>query len=64
MYSLFKIEHFLTLEVNSIMRKLSDELLIESYYKAIELKLSHDFIGLIESEIQRRSLSNLIKVSC
>jgi developmental checkpoint coupling sporulation initiation to replication initiation len=46
------------------MRKLSDELLIESYYKAIELKLSHDFIGLIESEIQRRSLSNLIKVSC
>jgi len=45
------------------MRKLSDELLIESYYKAIELKLSTDFIRLIESEIHRRSLSNKIKAS-
>lgn len=44
------------------MRKLSDELLIESYFKARELKLSVDFIRLIESEIQRRSLSNTIKV--
>ena len=26
------------------MRKLSDELLIESYYKAVELKLSREFI--------------------
>jgi developmental checkpoint coupling sporulation initiation to replication initiation len=46
------------------MSKLSDELLIESYYKAIDLKLSLDFISLIESEIERRSLPNLIKVSC
>ncbi|QED48716.1 sporulation histidine kinase inhibitor Sda [Cytobacillus dafuensis] len=45
------------------MRKLSDELLIESYYKAIELKLSLDFIRLIETEIHRRSLSHNIKVS-
>lgn len=45
------------------MRKLSDELLIESYYKAIELKLSSDFINLIKTEIHRRSLSQVIKVS-
>ncbi|MDF0728568.1 sporulation histidine kinase inhibitor Sda [Cytobacillus sp. S13-E01] len=45
------------------MRKLSDELLIESYYKATELRLSIDFIRLIESEIRRRSLVHRIKVS-
>ncbi|MDQ1144958.1 MAG: sporulation histidine kinase inhibitor Sda [Bacillus sp. (in: firmicutes)] len=45
------------------MRKLSDELLIESYFKAKELNLSPDFIGLIESEIYRRSLNNKIKLS-
>ncbi|HLO12762.1 sporulation histidine kinase inhibitor Sda [Neobacillus drentensis] len=45
------------------MRKLSDELLIESYFKAKELNLSPDFIGLIESEINRRSLYNKIKLS-
>ncbi|MBY0123869.1 sporulation histidine kinase inhibitor Sda [Bacillus sp. S/N-304-OC-R1] len=45
------------------MRKLSDELLIESYYKAIELKLSHDFINLIKTEIHRRSLSHKLKMS-
>jgi developmental checkpoint coupling sporulation initiation to replication initiation len=45
------------------MRKLSDELLIESYYKARELKLSPDFILLIESEIHRRSLFNNMKIS-
>lgn len=38
------------------MEKLSDELLIESYFKAIRLKLSPDFILLIEREIRRRSL--------
>ncbi|EKN64394.1 sporulation inhibitor A [Neobacillus bataviensis LMG 21833] len=43
------------------MRKLSDELLIESYYKARELNLSPEFIDLIESEINRRSLYNKIK---
>ncbi|HAQ07177.1 MAG TPA: sporulation histidine kinase inhibitor Sda [Bacillus bacterium] len=45
------------------MRKLSDELLIESYFKARELNLSYEFIRLIETEIRRRSLSNRIKVS-
>jgi developmental checkpoint coupling sporulation initiation to replication initiation len=43
------------------MRKLSDDLLIESYFKARELNLSPDFITLIESEIHRRSLYNKIK---
>ncbi|WP_018665107.1 sporulation histidine kinase inhibitor Sda [Heyndrickxia acidiproducens] len=45
------------------MLKLSDELLIESYYKAKELNLSNDFINLIKKEIERRSLSHKIKVS-
>ncbi|MGD7009823.1 sporulation histidine kinase inhibitor Sda [Metabacillus sp. 84] len=45
------------------MRKLSDELLIESYYKATELKLSNDFIYLIESEIKRRSLAHFLRNS-
>ncbi|HYK71768.1 MAG TPA: sporulation histidine kinase inhibitor Sda [Pseudoneobacillus sp.] len=44
------------------MRKLSDELLIESYFRARELNLSLDFIRLIELEIHRRSLTNKIKV--
>ncbi len=39
------------------MENLSDELLIESYHKARELKLSHDFILLIKQEIDRRHLS-------
>ncbi len=51
------------MEVNSDMRKLSDELLIESYFKARELNLSLDFIRLIETEIHRRSLSHKLKVS-
>ncbi|OIK16631.1 sporulation protein [Bacillus sp. MUM 116] len=45
------------------MRKLSDELLIESYFKARELNLSADFIHLIEREIHRRSLFHKIKIS-
>ncbi|PKR85143.1 sporulation histidine kinase inhibitor Sda [Heyndrickxia camelliae] len=45
------------------MRKLSDELLIESYFKAKELRLSQDFIRLIELEIHRRSLTQKIKIS-
>ncbi|MBS4209036.1 sporulation histidine kinase inhibitor Sda [Bacillus sp. FJAT-50079] len=44
------------------MRKLSDELLIESYYKAKQLHLSTEFIQLIESELQRRSLAKHIQV--
>jgi developmental checkpoint coupling sporulation initiation to replication initiation len=50
-------------EVDSAVRKLSDELLIESYFKARELNLSPDFIGLIESEMLRRSLYHKIKMS-
>jgi developmental checkpoint coupling sporulation initiation to replication initiation len=45
------------------MKNLSDELLIESYYKAKELNLSPEFIALIEKEIQRRSLNHKIKLS-
>jgi developmental checkpoint coupling sporulation initiation to replication initiation len=45
------------------MRKLSDEMLIESYYKAKELNLSLEFIRLIETEIKRRSLAHKIRVS-
>ncbi|WP_175990964.1 sporulation histidine kinase inhibitor Sda [Bacillus sp. Marseille-Q1617] len=45
------------------MRKLSDELLLDSYYKACQLKLNSEFIRLIEMEIHRRSLSHRIKAS-
>ncbi len=42
------------------MENLSDELLIESYYRAKELHLSQDFIALIEEELNRRSLNEQI----
>lgn len=45
------------------VKKLSDDLLIESYYKARELKLSPEFIRLIEIEMQQRALLDKIKVS-
>ena len=45
------------------MRKLSDKLLIESYYKATEMKLHDDFIELIRMEIKRRSLGHILKAS-
>lgn len=45
------------------MYQLSDELLIESYYKAIQLQLSPEFIRLIEMEIHRRSLLQNIKAT-
>ncbi|MEK4484380.1 sporulation histidine kinase inhibitor Sda [Psychrobacillus sp. FSL H8-0484] len=38
------------------MSKMSDELLIESYLTAKELKLCPDFLALLEKEILRRSL--------
>lgn len=44
-----------------MMKNLSDDLLIETYYKAIELKLSADFIFLIKEEIERRSLIDEIR---
>lgn len=37
------------------MRKISDELLLESYNTAIDLKLSLDFIFLLKNELFRRS---------
>ncbi|WP_067837165.1 sporulation histidine kinase inhibitor Sda [Amphibacillus sediminis] len=43
------------------MKHLSDELLVESYHIASELKLDPDFIRLMELEIQRRSLTHLIR---
>lgn len=43
------------------MENLSDQLLIESYYKALELQLSPEFIHLIEKEMERRSLLDKIK---
>ncbi|WP_066194245.1 MULTISPECIES: sporulation histidine kinase inhibitor Sda [Gracilibacillus] len=43
------------------MDKLSDELLIESYKKANELCLSHEFIQLIEEEMNKRSLMDYIQ---
>ncbi|MFD1705481.1 sporulation histidine kinase inhibitor Sda [Siminovitchia sediminis] len=39
------------------MKKLSDELLIETYFKAKKLNLSQEFISLMESEIRRRSIA-------
>ncbi len=43
------------------MKQLSDDLLIETYYKAIELNLSQEFIRLIEEEIHRRLLTDRIR---
>ncbi|MBM0064276.1 sporulation histidine kinase inhibitor Sda [Alkalicoccobacillus gibsonii] len=43
------------------MKHLSDDLLIETYYKAIELELSNEFVELIKLEIVKRSLDSKIK---
>ncbi|KYG31995.1 sporulation histidine kinase inhibitor Sda [Alkalihalobacillus trypoxylicola] len=45
------------------MQNLSDELLIETFYKAVELELNPDFIELIKSEIHKRSLHDKIRLS-
>ena len=45
------------------MKSMSNELLIESYFQAITLKLPYDFIHLLEEEIRRRSLQPKIKQS-
>ncbi|RPF55558.1 sporulation histidine kinase inhibitor Sda [Aquisalibacillus elongatus] len=45
------------------MEQLSDELLVESYSKAQQLELNHDFIKLIEEELIRRGLYNHLKES-
>ena len=46
-----------------VMENLSDELLIESYFKAKELNLSPDFILLIKKEIDRRALADRLQCS-
>ena len=38
------------------MEKLSDELLLESYFTARKLNLSPDFLSLIKKEIDKRRL--------
>ncbi|WP_045518499.1 sporulation histidine kinase inhibitor Sda [Neobacillus niacini] len=39
-----------------MIQKLNDQLLIDIYVEAKELKLDSDFISLLEEEIQRRNL--------
>jgi developmental checkpoint coupling sporulation initiation to replication initiation len=38
------------------MRLLSNENLLESYYRAVDLKLDREFINLLLEEIKRRNL--------
>lgn len=51
----------MTAVTQNTMKSLSDDLLVETYYKAIELQLSSDFIMLIKEEIEKRSLLDKIK---
>ena len=39
------------------MRMISNEVLIDSYFKAIDLKLEEEFINLLLDEIIRRQLN-------
>ncbi|MGM9987670.1 MAG: sporulation histidine kinase inhibitor Sda [Bacillaceae bacterium] len=43
------------------MYLLTDELLINSYFKAIQLNLSREFISLMENELKRRSLQHFVE---
>jgi developmental checkpoint coupling sporulation initiation to replication initiation len=45
------------------MRKLPDDLLIETYLKAKDIKLCPHFIQLLEAEIRRRSLQIKVPLS-
>lgn len=45
------------------MKNMPDELLIETYYKAMDLKLDSRFIYLLKQEIRRRSLFTKVQVS-
>lgn len=38
------------------MKVMKDEILIDSYYKALDLKLERDFVELLLAEIKRRKL--------
>lgn len=40
------------------MDRLSNEFLIEAYTNAIKLKMSSDFIALLEAEIKKRGLED------
>lgn len=42
------------------MKMLTDETLLDSYYRAIDLKLDRDFINLLLAEIRRRNLQDSI----
>lgn len=44
------------MEVQNRMGKLSDELLVKSYFKSKDLKLNPEFVQLLEDEIRRRFL--------
>jgi developmental checkpoint coupling sporulation initiation to replication initiation len=39
------------------MRLMSNEILIDSYFKALELKLEVDFVKLLFAEIRRRKIN-------
>ncbi|MGZ9817437.1 sporulation histidine kinase inhibitor Sda [Peribacillus simplex] len=45
------------------MKKLNDQLLIDSYLKAIELDLNKNFILVLEEELKRRGLPLIIGVT-
>ncbi|MVP01727.1 MULTISPECIES: sporulation histidine kinase inhibitor Sda [Paenibacillus] len=38
------------------MRQISDETLVESYFKALDLELESDFVDLLLGEINRRHI--------
>lgn len=42
------------------MKELSDEILIASYLKALELKLDKAFIELLRNEINSRNIQHLL----
>lgn len=46
----------------SDMALLSDELLIDSYYQAVQLHLDEEFIALLLAEIQRRRLHPTLRL--
>lgn len=47
----------------SDMHNMSNELLIEAYFKALDFNLDHEFIKQLETEIRRRALLNKLKKS-
>nr|WP_319017915.1 sporulation histidine kinase inhibitor Sda [Priestia megaterium] len=48
-------------QVRGSMENLNDQTLLESYFKAIELKLDKDFILILEEELKRRGLPFITK---